>query len=125
MSRYFTIQNEITRHYRRLYTEGRELTVQLTAPPPSTTAALHFTDSVDALFEYPLRDLQPSDMVGISIHNADNQQDRPIGLSFRRDQISRDVLWSVFDSYTIKRQKAGSRYSHISRALSRDACGFW
>ena len=36
-------------------------------------------------------------MVGISIHNANHQPDRPIGLSFRRDQISRDVLWSVFE----------------------------
>jgi hypothetical protein len=98
MSRYFTVQNEITRHYRRFNAEGRELTVRLTAPPPSSTAAPHFIDSVDALFEYSLRDLQPSDMVGISIYNADNQQDRPIGLSFRRrDQISRDVRWSVFE----------------------------
>jgi len=43
--------------------------------------ARHFIDSVDALFEHSLRG---------SIHNANNQQDRPIGLSFRRiDQISR------------------------------------
>jgi hypothetical protein len=35
------------------------------------------------------------------IHNADNQQDRPIGLSIRRrDQTSRDVLWSVFERVT-------------------------
>ena len=95
---YFTVQNEITRYYRRFNTEGRELTVRLTAPPPKSTAARHLADSVNALFEYSLRDLQHSDMGGTSIHNADNQQDRPIGLSFRRrDQISRDVLWSVFE----------------------------
>jgi hypothetical protein len=40
-------------------------------------------------------------MVGISIHNAYNQQDRPVGLGFRRrDQISREVLWSVFEKVT-------------------------
>ena len=40
-------------------------------------------------------------MVGIPTYNADNQQDRPIGLSFRRrDQISRDFLWSVFEKAT-------------------------
>jgi hypothetical protein len=56
---------------------------------------------VDERFEYALRDLKPGDIVGISIHNADNQQDKPIGLSFRRrDQISRDVLWSVFEKVT-------------------------
>ena len=63
-----------------------------------------------ALFEYSLRDLQPSDMVGISIHNADNQQDRTIGLSFRRrDQISRDVLWSVFEEVS----QSNARYQAL------------
>jgi hypothetical protein len=98
MSRYFTIQSEINRRYRRFNAEGRELTVRLTAPPP---AAQHFADSVDQVFEYSLRDLQPDDMVGISIHNADNQKDRPVCLGFRwRDQISREVLWTVFEKVT-------------------------
>jgi len=40
-------------------------------------------------------------MVGISIHNADNQKGKPIGLSFRRMHlISRDVQWSVFEKVT-------------------------
>ena len=104
MSRYSTVGNEITHQYRRYNAEGRELTVRLTVLPPSSTAAGHFNDSMDALFEYFLRDLQASDMVGISIDNADNQQDRSIGLSFRRrHQISRDVPCSVFEEiYTIK-----------------------
>jgi hypothetical protein len=79
MSRYFTVQNEITRHYRLFNAEGRELTVRLNALPPVSAAARdparRFTKSVDELFEYSLRDFEPGDMVGISIHNADNQQD--------------------------------------------------
>jgi hypothetical protein len=86
MSPYFTVQNEITRHYRRFNAQGRQLTVRLTAPPPASTMTRHFVDSVDALFEYSLRDLQPSDMVGISIHNADNQHDRPVGL-FQEEEL--------------------------------------
>jgi len=107
MSEYFTVKDEVTRHYRRFNAEGRQLTVRIPAPPPppppNTSGAeqypaQYFADSVDELFEYSLRDLDPSDMVGISIHNANHQQDRPIGLSFRkRDHISRDVLWSVFE----------------------------
>jgi hypothetical protein len=102
MSRYFTVRSEIARHYRRIKTDEKELKMRLTAPPPASSAARHFAYSVDALFEYSLRDLQPSDMVDISINNADNQQDRPIWLrSFRRkDQISGDVLWSVFEKVT-------------------------
>jgi hypothetical protein len=110
MSCYFTIQSEINRRYRRFNAEGRELTVRLTAPPPEISVGQHFADSVDEVFEYSLRDLQPDDMVGISIHNADNQQGRPVGLSFRRrDQISRDVLWSVFEKVT----QSNSRYQAL------------
>ena len=95
MSRYFTVLDEVTRRYRRFNVEGRELTVRMTAPLEASAAARdpaqHFANSLDKRFEYSLRDLDPSDMVGISIHNADIQQDRPVGLSFwRRDQISRE-----------------------------------
>jgi len=55
----------------------------------STRPPRHFASSVDELFEYSFRDLNPSNMVGILVHNADNQQDKLIGLSFRRSgQIS-------------------------------------
>lgn len=37
--------------------------------------AQYFADSVDELFEYSLRDLDPTGMVGTSIHKADNQQE--------------------------------------------------
>jgi len=105
MSPYFTVLDEITRHYRRFNAEGRKLTMRMLAPSPASAAARdparHFANSVDEFFNYSLRDLEPDDMVGISIHNADNQQDKPIGLSFRRrDYISRDVLWSVFEKVT-------------------------
>ena len=37
-------------------------------------------------------------MVGISIQNQVNQNDKPIGISFRRkDQLSGEVIWSVFE----------------------------
>ena len=37
-------------------------------------------------------------MVGIAIHNESNQNDKPIGISFRRrEQLSVDAIWSVFE----------------------------
>jgi len=37
-------------------------------------------------------------MAGVAIHNKVIQNDRPIGISFRRrDQLSGDVIWSVFE----------------------------
>jgi len=58
----------------------------------------HFLDSVTELFEYALRDLEDSDMVGITISNEVEVKDIAIGISFRRrDQITGDVIWSVFE----------------------------
>jgi len=71
-----------------------------------SSPARHFACSVDEVFAYSFRDLDPSNMVGISIHNVDNRQDKPGGLSFRRmDQILRDVLWSL-----IKVKQSNARY---------------
>jgi len=51
-----------------------------------------FLDSVSELFEHSLRDLEDSDMVGITISNEAEATDRAIGISFRRkDQIT-DVI---------------------------------
>jgi hypothetical protein len=37
-------------------------------------------------------------MVGLTIRNQENENDHPIGFSFRRkDQISGQVIWSVFE----------------------------
>lgn len=99
--------------------------MRMTAPPQARTAvrdtARHFANSVEEPFEYSLRDLDPSDMVGVSIHNADNQQNRPVWMSFRkRDQISRDVMWSVFDIVT----QSNALFTLIfSRVFGEDAGG--
>ena len=48
-----------------------------------------------------LEDVGNADMVGITIHNGVNQSDAPLGFSFRRkDQLSSDVIWRVFDKVT-------------------------
>ena len=53
---------------------------------------------MNALFEYVLQDVMDSDKVGINIQNQVNQNDKPIGISFRRkDQLSGELVWSVFE----------------------------
>ena len=65
-------------------------------PPPDPVT--HFVDSVNNLFDHVLEDVGDADMVGITIRNNINQSDKPTGFSFRRkDQLSPDVIWSVFD----------------------------
>jgi len=97
----FTVEEEQTRLYRRFNAQGTQLTVRLLPPPEGKEdpkPMSHFVDSVTDLFEYALRDLEDSDMVGITISNEVEIKDRAIGISFRRrDQIRGNVIWSVFE----------------------------
>ena len=53
-----------------------------------------------------LQDVIDSDMVGITIQNQVNQNDKPVGISFRRkDQLSGEVVWSVFEKVSQSNSK--------------------
>ena len=96
----FTIDEEVRRQYRRFNAEGTELKVRLLPPTDDddTDPMTHFQVSVTELFGYALRDCRDSDMVGLTIRNEVNIQDKPIGFSFRqKDQISEEVFWSFFE----------------------------
>jgi hypothetical protein len=77
-----------------------ELTVRLMPPADGddSNPITHFQTGLTELFEYAIRNCRDSDMVGLTIHNEVNVQDKAIGISFRRKyQISEDVIWSVFE----------------------------
>ena len=58
------------------------------------------------LLECALRDMSESDMVGINIQNQVNQNDKPIGISFRsKDQLAGDVIWSVFERVALSNSR--------------------
>ena len=61
-----------------------------------------------------LQNLSDSDMVGITIQNHVNQNDKPTGNSFRRkDQLAGDVIWSVFE----KVSQSNSRFKAIDTLI--------
>jgi len=94
----FKIEVEITRQYRRFNDVGTQLTVRLLPPPNEENPVSHFLASVNDLFQHALQGVSDSDMVGITIQNEVNQNDKAIGISFRcKDQLSGDVIWSVFE----------------------------
>ena len=76
-----------------------QIGVRLNPPNnPETNPVDHFLASVNNRFEHVLQDVGYADMVDVAIHNEVNQSYRPIGISFRRrDQLSGDVIWSVFE----------------------------
>jgi hypothetical protein len=89
----FTIEEEINRQYRRFNAVGTQLTVRL-LPSVDSNPMSHFLASVSDLFEHALQNCDDSDMVGITISNEENVQDKAIGISFRRrDQLTPDVIW--------------------------------
>jgi hypothetical protein len=85
-------------------TRGTHWKVRLNPPiicetPPDPVS--QFIDSVNNLLDHVLEDVADADMIGITIYNELNQSDTPIGFSFRhKDQLTSDVIWSVFDKVT-------------------------
>jgi len=70
----------------------------INTPSESTNHVEHFLASVNDLIDHALRDVDDNDMVGMTIQNQVNQNDKPIGISFRRkDHLPTDVIWSVFE----------------------------
>jgi hypothetical protein len=71
MDRSFSIDEEISRQYRRFNATGTQLTVRLLPPPDPDSDGddvdpmSHFMTTMDDLFEYSLRDYSDSDMVGL------------------------------------------------------------
>ena len=93
-----------TRESSRFNTRGTQWKVRLNPPiisetPPDPVS--QFIDSVNNLLDHVLEDVADADMIGITIYNELNQSDTPIGFSFRhKDQLTSDVIWSVFDKVT-------------------------
>jgi hypothetical protein len=76
----FVIESEIQRRYQRFNAVGTQLTVQLL--PPSiegdTNPVTHFLASVTDMLEYAVRNSRDSDIVGLTIRNTVNMQDKGI-----------------------------------------------
>ena len=114
MDRRFEIEGEVTRQYRRFNAVGTHLTVRLLPPADDENPVSHFLASVNDLFEYALQNVSDSDMEGITIQNEVNQNDKPIGISFRRkDHLSGDVIWSVFE----KVSQSNLRFNTLERLV--------
>ena len=69
--------------------------VRLISPSHPTDPVNHFLDSSNDLFRHALQNHSEIYIFGIKIQNRENQNDTPIGISFRRkDQLAADVILS-------------------------------
>ena len=98
MTHRFQIDGKITREHRRFNAVGTQITVRPLPPSGDINPVSRFLASVNDLLDHALQNVSDSDMVGIIIQNEVNQNDKPIGISFRRkDQLPWGVIWSVFE----------------------------
>jgi len=111
----FTINGEINRQYRRFNAGGTQLTVHLLPPVEGEENPMsHFLASVSDLFDYALRNCDDSTMVGVTITNEENVQDKAIGITFRRkDQITSEVIWSVLG----KVAQSNARFNALDKLI--------
>ena len=115
----FEILEVQTREYSRFNMLATQWNVRLNPPPVSETTPppdplSHFVDSVNDLFDYVLENVGDTDIVGIIIQNEANQSDKSMGFSFRRkDQLSSDVMCSVFD----KISQSNSRFNVLDTLI--------
>ena len=84
--------------------------MRLIPPSDNSNPVAHFLASVNDLIEHVLRDVGDGDMVGITIENQVNQNDKPMEISLRRkNYLSGDVIWSVFERYS----QSNSRFNAL------------
>ena len=84
--------------------------MRLLPPSDDGDPFTYFLASVSDLFDHALQNVSDSDVVGITIQNQVNQNDKPIGISFRRkDQLSGEVIRSVFE----KVSQSNSRFNAL------------
>ena len=75
---------------------GSQLVVRLLPPSDDTDHVSHFLASLNDLFRHTLQNLNESDMVGMTIQNRENQNDKLLGIRYRRkDQLAADVILSL------------------------------
>lgn len=92
----FTIINSRRRFFKRFNTRGTTYLVKINTDRVENNPIEYLQQAIEDVLDELLKDTDPGDMVGLTIRNTDNLQDKPVGISMRRsDQISADVVWSV------------------------------
>jgi len=100
MARRLVIEETSTRQQRRFNATGTQLVVRLLPHVNDTDPVSLFLANMNDLFRHAIQNLSESDMVGITIQNRKNQNDKHIAISFRRKvQLAADVILSLVQKF--------------------------
>jgi hypothetical protein len=88
--------DETSKNFPKFNTTGQSLLIKFNNPGDEQEPITYLKECITALTEYLVREVSDRDLVGLSIRNTENLQDKAIGISLRRlDQLKPDVVWSV------------------------------
>jgi hypothetical protein len=92
----FRILDETSKNFPKFNTTGQSLLIKFNSPSEEQEPITYLKECITALTEYLVREVPDRDLVGLSIRNTENLQDKATCISLRRrDQLKPDVVWSI------------------------------
>jgi hypothetical protein len=91
----FLILDETSKSFPKFNTTGRSLLIKFRSP--GEVQEPYLKECITTLTNYVVNEVNNRDLVGMSIRNTENVQDKVVGVSFRRrDQLKPDLVWEFF-----------------------------
>jgi len=92
----FRILDVTFKSFPKFNTTGRSLLIKFNLPAEEHDPTTYLKECIPALTNYLVDKVPDRDLVGLTIRNTENVQDKVVGISLRRrDQLKADVVWSV------------------------------
>ena len=108
----FDIIGETSKTFTKFNTTGRSLLIKFKSPTNEQNPASYLSECIASLTNYLVGEIPGRDLVGISIRNTENLQDKAVGLSLRRrDQLRTDVVLDVLGKVV----QSNSRFELVDR----------
>jgi len=72
------------------------LLIKFNSPDEEQEPTLYLKECITAITNYLVDEVPSRELVGLSVRNTENVQDKVVGISLRRrDQLKTDVVWAV------------------------------
>ena len=92
----FEILDETSKSYPKFNATGRSLLIKFNPPREEQDPTTYLKECITGLTNYLVDEVPNRDMVGLTIRNTENVEDKVVGISLRRrDQLKPDVVWQV------------------------------
>jgi hypothetical protein len=108
----FDIIDKTSKTFPKFNTTGRSLLIKFKSPTNEQDPASYFSECIGSLTNYLVGEIPGSDLVGLSIRDTENLQDKPVGLGIRRrDHLRADVVLDVLGKVV----QSNARFGFVDR----------